>query len=233
MTTIAVPREHGAWLTLAGAGAAALLAGAEPAPAIGATLVLVAAFILRAAGDRVAMGRSLRRADLVTAGIVAGVGFGGMALSSSLAAAGIGLMIVTASALAKRARKQRDRLVELLALTGLGGAAGVIAFAGGVGSTEAIALAVALGAHAGASVPLVHVRLRGGSPDETRAAVRAAWVGVLAAAAILMALRPLAAVVLVPRALSTLRAGRARPVQVGAEEVLWLVAAVALAGWTS
>ena len=237
--TLVLPREHGAWLTLMAATVAGLLLAMEPAPAIGASLVLAAAVVLRASADRVAMGRGLRLREWLGAGVVAGIGIGALSLSPGLAAAVLGVLIIAASAWASRGRRRRALALELVAMTALGGSAGVISFAGRAPLLDAVALAVVLGVHAGASVPMVRVRLRAAAREHTSSwALQVGAALVLAAACLAVLGRPAAALALVPRSLS-LAAIRStswgtRPasrLRVGIEETIFLGMTIAIAAW--
>jgi len=118
-------------------------------------------------------------------------------------------------------------------MTALGASAGVIARAGNARLVDAIALAVVLGVHAGASVPLVRVRLRRRERDQAGRAAVHVGVALGVAALLLVAIdRPLGALALIPRALSTAPAAwrqrPLRPARIGLEETILLAATVAL-----
>src|SRR5215468_8466905 len=238
MRAITLPREHGAYLTLAAVALTAGRLGPNGGAALGAALVVSAAFFLRAPIERIDGGHPLRRWDLPAMVLLAALAaLGASAATAARPEAGIGLAIaagglVAGSLLARRGRCARGARFETVAMGALGASAGVAAWCGGSAPSAAVAIAAVLGAHAAASVPLVRARVHRrhapGRPLLAAAALVAAGVAVAAAAGHLQA-----AFALTPRAAdlaaSSLRGLRhAHPRTIGWRETGLLAAVVAL-----
>jgi hypothetical protein len=238
---LSLPREHGAYLSLAGATAAACLVAPHPWPALGTGLCLAAAFFARGPVDRLASRVSPLAWDRAFLLFLVAVAATGLWLASSRApvvgaVAGATLLAIPAASAALRfVRLQRAAGLELAAMALLGASAGLAARAGGTDAWTAVALAAAIGAHAVVSVPIVRSELHRGERRLSRRALLSS-AAALAAAAVLLAVigRPLAAFALLPRAgqigLRLLRPPRPRrPAIVGLVESALLALAVAIA----
>ncbi|MBI4509194.1 MAG: hypothetical protein HY698_06135 [Deltaproteobacteria bacterium] len=230
---ISLPREHGAYLTLVGATIAGALAASDPAPAVAAGFTLGMAFLARGVLDRLVVGLPLREWDATAVVLMAcALGEGARIAGSrhwgfTMLAVACALALTVSSVMARRARKHRHLLFELLGLGILGTCAGIIGLAGGLVPKAALALAAVLGAHAASSVPVVRGTVRKGLAPPMR--FLAACLGlILIAGALAFALGiPLLAAALVPRLADSvvgLTSGfrHARPAVVGVRETVYL-----------
>jgi hypothetical protein len=235
-----LPKEHGAYLSIVGATAAAALSSPRPAAAVGVGLAVAAAFFARAPLDRAAAGAGLRPGDRVWLAFLAAAAAAGLALAGTarplfvLAVAALVVSIVGVSAAVWRARRQRDSRFELVAMAGLGATAGLGAFAGGATASVAWAWAVVLAAHATLSVPMVRTELRRGERHDARRAAAVSALALVFATVVLVALgRPIVMLALAPRAAQVVyRIVRTpsprRPAVVGLWETVLLAATVAI-----
>src|SRR5262249_43136992 len=153
---ISLPREHGAYLTLAGGAAAAAFVAPDVGGALAVALTFAAAFLVRGPLERLAAGLAPRRWDLDAIVLPPGLGAAAAALAAlarlavlPLLAAGA-LALPVAALLARRRKLLRGLSFELAAMGALGASAGLAAWCGGLDARAAAALAAVLGAHAAA-----------------------------------------------------------------------------------
>jgi hypothetical protein len=237
---LTLPREHGAYLTLLGAGVSAALIAPGRAGAIAVAVTFMMAFLLRGPLERLAVGHPPRAWDLTAIVLLTGLGSGAAWLAGAeriavvpLLAAGA-LALPVAALLARRGRFLRGARFEMIAMGGLGASAGLAAWCGGLDATPAVALGLVLGAHAAASVPLVQSRVRRrGAPRGLL--VLAAAVLVAAGVGLVLIGRAVALVALAPRAAGLAWTGVAGPrpataSAVGLEETGLLALVVAVLG---
>jgi hypothetical protein len=203
---LTLPREHGAIVTLGGAGLAAALLAPHPLAAMAAAVVVAAAFLARGPIDRRVAGLGWRGWDgwaLVAIAVVAAVG--GWYAGTAVSGAGplvflVAAALLGASAVVRRLRRHRAFAVELGGLIFCGAAAGLFALAGGAAAARAAALAAVLAAHAGASAPLVRTELRRRERAHASRGLLTALLLLCAGAGLAAGLgHPVAAVALAPR----------------------------------
>jgi YwiC-like protein len=233
---VSLPREHGAWLVLAGAVVTGVSLAPRPGPALGAAVVVAVAFVARAIAERVAVAAPLRAWDrswsvallAIGGAATAEVAMARLALGAALAAGAIAMVV--GAALVRRGRRHRDPMVELVALGGLGGSAGVVAFAGGAAIVTAALAGAVLALHAAGAVPLVRAAVRG------RRVAGVPWLlglGVAVAVAAAIAQRAPVALALAPRMLQLALhdpdgAARQDPRAIGVRETVLLVGVVVI-----
>ena len=162
---LSLPREHGAYLTLAGGIAGGLLlAPAWPAAATG--VMLAASFLARGPLERHAARLHWRVGDaplLLGCALAAGAGVHIAArghLGLELALLALALVMPLGGWLVRRMGQLRAERFEVVGMAALGGAAGLVAFTGGASLRLALTVALLLAVHAAASVPLVRALLR-------------------------------------------------------------------------
>jgi hypothetical protein len=230
MKTLSLPHEHGGYLTLAGAAAAAMVLAPRPLAALGVALALAAGFFARGPLEAP---RPARFDWLVLTSYFA-IAIGGTWLSRQWWTVALPAAIVGGSLWVRATRRHRHPLFELVGMAALGASAGLMAFAGGVRPSMALLASLVVGAHAGVAVPLVRTELR---PRERQHGGRAELVSffALAVCAIATALVGplLAALAFLPRFLhlGARRAGLGlgwRPSLVGIREVAELTMAVTI-----
>lgn len=235
--SISLPHEHGAYLTLAGAIAAALVIAPDRLAAGGVGAIAAAGFFGKALVERGAVGAAQRRGDRVWAAALVAIAIGGERLAAARdERPALGFMVAVAlalggTALLRRARLQRAVTVEQLGLAALGAVAGLAAWIGGAEARAAIVLGAVLAAHGASSVPIVRQAVRAQHPPP---GLGIAIGAIVSAGAIAMAWRPLAAIALAPRVAQTLwlvRAPRGKTAArtVGLRETALLIAAIAAA----
>jgi hypothetical protein len=237
MGLLSLPREHGAYITLLGAGVSALVLAPDRVGVLGVALAFTLAFFVRGPLERRAAGHPLRRWDRPAMALLIGLCASAVWLAARdrpgllpLLAAAVLALPVTAL-LARRGRFLRGPGFEMIAMGCLGASAGLAAWRGGLEMGAAACLALVLGAHAAASVPLVRsqVRRRGAEPG-----LLVAGAAVLAGAGLGVVLlgRPLLLLAFAPRAAglaASLTGPRhAAAPAVGLEETGLLCLAVAL-----
>jgi hypothetical protein len=238
--SLSLPHEHGGYLTLLGGSVAAALLSPRPTVALAAAAAVIAAFFARGPIEKQLLDGTPARWDryafavlaltVVAASTMAALRGGARALP----AVAVPLAIVGAALSARRMRAHRSRPFELVAMAALGASTGCIALAGGTTWRVAAALAILLGVHAAAAVPLVRSELR---PRERARAARDAGLAlglVAVGAALLAMLSPPAAIAFAPRIaqLAVRSFGRPtvlRPAWVGLRETAILATTVALA----
>ncbi len=235
---VALPKEHGGYLTLVGAAVAGVLLSPSPLAAVGVALALTAAFFSRGPLEKRARSTTADVVLLATCVLALIAGTSLTARASHGAAAAVFItagFLVGVSSLARRARAQRSAGFELLAMGLLGGAAGRIAFIGGASLSVALPLAIMLSVHAGSSVLLVRTELR---PQERARAARVdqilAAVLIVTAVVMISLGTPKVALALSPRVTHIVARRLAlrmplRPVWVGLRETLALTIAVLIA----
>jgi len=241
--SLSLPHEHGGYLTLAGAAAAAALSSPRPLLALAAGIALVAAFFARGPLEALALGRPAPH-DRAALAILAALAIAASAWTATCAGwSGAPALVAAPSVIgaawvARRSRRHRTRAFELAGMGALGACAGAMALAGGAAPRIATALSLVFGAHAAAAVPLVRSELRPGERALARRDMVLA-LALLAAAALPLALvaPPRALLAFAPRLLQLgarpLRRSRpSPPLQVGLRETATLAAAVALASLT-
>jgi hypothetical protein len=236
LTRLSLPREHGAWLTLAGAAFGGIWQATDRVGASGFAVALAAAFVARAPLERSRPARwdgALRLVcslAIVGGSLVAGRNQQWLGLASALCAA----VLIGASLLARKERQQRNLGFEALGMAALGASAGAIALVGAAPFEQSLILGFVLGTHAAVSVPLVRSELRPREREHAASATALATLALVAAVAILSVIGSgTAAVALVPRAVDLairhvtgwrLR----RAALVGVRETVELAAALAL-----
>ena len=163
---LSLPREHGAYLTLAGGIAGGVLLAPAWLPAAATGVMLAASFLARGPLERRAAGLRWRVGDaplLLGCALAAGAGVHVAArgrLWLELALLALALVMPLGGWLVRRMGQLRAERFEVVGMAALGGAAGLVAFTGGAGSTLALTVALLLAVHAAASVPLVRALLR-------------------------------------------------------------------------
>lgn len=242
---LSLPHEHGGYLTLVGASLASALVSPDPIAAIGVGVAVTAAFLARGALDRVAVRAPLHGWDGVALLVLAAAAAGGIALAArggevwALVTIALCAAMVIGSMLVRRAHKQRHAGFELVAMTGLGGSAGLGALAAGASAETATVIAVIIGTHAGLAVPLVRTEVRRRERHHRPQAVAGSALWLLTATAAVAVLgRPIVALAFVPRAAQILHRALREvapqpPSVVGARETAVLAAVVALAAITA
>lgn len=234
VTRMSLPHEHGGYIALAGSSVTATVIAPSLAPAFGVALAVAMGFCARGPVERMAARLALRAWDpvaLLVMGLVAGFGIFLVATTSllyALAGAAVALSIPFIGYVARRSRKQRHELFELVGMTFLGGSAGVIALAGGTSLATAAIAGGVLAVHAGTSIPIVRTELRRGERSRaTLATVTSAIALVCAGGLILLVGAALTVLALLPRTLHLfvrLYSGpsEARPMMVGIRELALL-----------
>jgi hypothetical protein len=226
---VSLPNEHGAYLTLVGSAATAVLVAPAPGPALGAAVALATAFLSRGPLERRARGAALRVWDGPALALLAGLAIAGVVVAAAVRPPALPVVISAALAvpvaalLAKRSRRTRTEAFEMAALGALGASAGLAAWCGGLPIRAAAAVALVLGTHAATSVPVVRSVVRGRPRVELLLASSLALVA--AVVAVVLAGTPLAALALLPRA-ATLIGARAPAVKTAPKQVGWREAGV-------
>ncbi|MCC6994626.1 MAG: hypothetical protein IT370_08465 [Deltaproteobacteria bacterium] len=163
---LSLPREHGAYLTLAGAIAGGVLLAPARLPAAAAGVMLAASFLARGPLERRAAGLRWRAGDvplLLGCALAAGAGVHVAArgdLGLELALLALALVMPLGGWLVRRLGQLRAERFEVVGMAALGGSAGLVGFTGGAGLALALTAALLLAVHAAASVPLVRALLR-------------------------------------------------------------------------
>jgi hypothetical protein len=235
---ISLPHEHGGYLTLVGATAAGMAVARAPVTALAFGVIATAAFFARAPIEQLAVGRPARR-DVTALVLLTALALGAALLANvsspaaAAAALGTAAAIIVGSLFARFERLHRSAPFELIGLGALGASAGVIAVAGGASLHTGAVLALVLGVHTAAAIPLVRTRLRRRERGRAHQAEVSTLAALVAAGFALVALRaPAATLALLPRALQLAARIRpplpARPTVVGLWETAALGACIVL-----
>jgi hypothetical protein len=236
---LSLPREHGGYLTIAGAAVVGIALSHAHAAALAVGLLVAASFFARAPVEQLARGHGARWDAMAIVALGAAILTQVLVLGRAWALVGLAVVaaVLGSSVTARRARSHRDLWFETVGMTMLGASAGLIAFVGGAELRVAAAVAIAVGAHSGTAVPLVRAEVR---PRERSRGRHTALVSlaVLAVAACVLVLAGAGrfALALAPRALHALvRAIHApaptRPSLIGWRETAMLAATTLLLIW--